>query len=54
MFSFRKQHRNEKEKNHLLTLFRLGGGGGGRTPLRKNRQNSYTERAVTFKFSDFS
>ena len=37
----------------LLTLFRLGGG-AFRTPLRQNRDNSYTERAMTFKFSDFS
>ena len=30
---------------------------GGRLfepPLRQNRDNSYTERAMTFKFSDFS
>ena len=32
------------------------GGGGGlfEPPLRQNRDNSYTERALTFKFSDFS
>ena len=41
-----------------LTLFRLGGGGGEaglfEHPLRQNRDNCYTERAMTFKFSDFS
>ena len=33
-----------------------GGGGEGlfEPPLRQNRDNSYTERAMTFKFSDFS
>ena len=32
-----------------------GGGGAFRTPpLRQNRDNVYTERAMTFKFSDFS
>ena len=36
-----------------LTLFRLGGG-LFEPPLRQNRDNSYTERAMTFKFSDFS
>ena len=36
-----------------LTLFRLGGGFSN-PPLRQNRDNSYTERAMTFKFSDFS
>ena len=30
------------------------GEGAFRTPLRQNRDNSYTERAMTFKFSDFS
>ena len=32
------------------------GGGGGlfEPPLRQNRDNFYTERAMTFKFSDFS
>ena len=38
--------------NSLLTLFRPGG--AFRTPLRQNRDNSYTERAMSFKFSDFS
>ena len=38
-----------------LTLFRLGGGGGlFEPPLRQNRDNFYTERGMTFKFSDFS
>ena len=38
-----------------LTLFRLGGGGlFDPPPLRQNRDNCYTERALTFKFSDFS
>ena len=36
-----------------LTLFRLGGG-LFEPPLRQNRDNFYTERAMTFKFSDFS
>ena len=33
-----------------------GGGGGGFSipPSGKNRDNFYTERAMTFKFSDFS
>ena len=31
-----------------------GGGGLFKPPLRQNRDNSYTERAMTFKFSDFS
>ena len=30
------------------------GGGGIDPPLRQNRDNSYTERAMTFKFADFS
>ena len=30
------------------------GGGLFESPLRQNRDNSYTERAMTFKFSDFS
>ena len=30
------------------------GGGLFEPPLRQNRDNSYTERAMTFKFSDFS
>ena len=45
----------------FLTLFRLffseGGGGGFRTPpppFQQNRDNSYTEKAMTFKFSEFS
>ena len=29
------------------------GGGLFEPPLRQNRDNSYTERAMTFKFSDF-
>ena len=37
-----------------LTLFRLGGGGLFEPPLQQNRDNSYTEKAMTFKFSDFS
>ena len=32
----------------------IGGGGLFEPPLRQNRDNSYTERAMTFKFSDFS
>ena len=39
---------------YLLTLFRLGGGGLFEPPLRQNRDNSYIETAMTFKFSDFS
>ena len=39
---------------HFLILFRLGGGRLFEPPLRQNRDNSYTERAMTFKFSDFS
>ena len=31
-----------------------GGGGAVRPPLRQNRDNSYTERDMAFKFSDFS
>ena len=31
-----------------------GGGGLFEPLLRQNRDNSYTERAMTFKFSDFS
>ena len=31
-----------------------GGGGAFRIPLRQNRDNFYTEKAMTFKFSDFS
>ena len=30
------------------------GGGLFEPPLRQNRDNSYTKRAMTFKFSDFS
>ena len=30
------------------------GGGLFEPPLRQNRDNFYTERAMTFKFSDFS
>ena len=30
------------------------GGGFELPPLRHNRDNSYTERAMTFKFFDFS
>ena len=41
-------------KKICLTLFRLGGGGLFEPPPRQNRDNSYTERAMTFKFSDFS
>ena len=37
-----------------LTLFRLEGGFSNPPPPRQNRDNSYTERAMTFKFSDFS
>ena len=37
----------------FLTLFTLGVGGLLEPPLRQNRDNSYTERAMTFKFSDF-
>ena len=41
--------------SYCLTLFRLGGGGfSNPPPLRQNRDNSYTERAMTFEFSDFS
>ena len=45
---------------NMKTLFYLSpiqtGGGGAllEPPLRQNRDNSYTERAMTFKFSDFS
>ena len=49
------------KRNLDLTSFSLnpiqtGGGGGGfsNPPLRQNRDNFYTERAMTFKFSDFS
>ena len=39
----------------VFNLIQTGGGGGAfRTPLRQNRDNFYTKRAVTFKFSDFS
>ena len=38
----------------LFNPIKTGGGGAFRTPLRQNRDNSYTERAMTFKFSDFS
>ena len=42
--------------NPLVSKFNLiqTGGGAFRTPLRQNRDNSYTKRAMTFKFSDFS
>ena len=30
------------------------GGGFSNPPLRQSRNNFYTERAMTFKFSDFS
>ena len=40
-------------KKVYLTLFRLGGG-LFEPPLRQNRDNSYTERAMAIKFSDFS
>ena len=35
-------------------LIQAGGGGLFEPPLRQNRDNSNTERAMTFKFSDFS
>ena len=39
----------------LLNPIQTGGGGGlFEPPLRQNRDNSYTERAMTFEFSDFS
>ena len=51
---FQKYYHNPKLEQ-TLTLFRLGGGGGlFEPPLRQNRDNFYTERAMTFKFSDFS
>ena len=37
-----------------FNLIQTGGGESFRTPLRQNRDNSYTERAMTFKFPDFS
>ena len=41
--------------NPLVNSIQTGGGGGlFEPPLRQNRDNSYTERAMTFKFSDFS
>ena len=42
--------------NRLINPIQTGGGGAFRTPppLRQNRDNFYTERAMTFKFSDFS
>ena len=43
-------------KINSLTVNPIQTGGGGlfEPPLRQNRDNSYTERAMTFKFSDFS
>ena len=41
--------------NSMINPIQIGGGGGfSRPPLRQNRDNSYNERAMTFKFSDFS
>ena len=41
--------------NPLVNSIQTGEGGGfSNPPLRQNRDNSYTERAMTFKFSDFS
>ena len=37
-----------------LNPIQTGGGGLFEPPLRQNRDNSYTERALMFKFSDFS
>ena len=37
-----------------INPIQTGGGGLFEPPLRQNRDNSYTERAMTFKFSDFS
>ena len=40
--------------NPLVNSIQTGGGGLFEPPLRQNRDNSYTEKAMTFKFSDFS
>ena len=37
-----------------LNPIQIGGEGLFEPPLRQNRDNSYTEKAMTFKFSDFS
>ena len=42
-------------KRFLLNPIQTGGGGGlFETPLGQSRVNTYTERAMTFQFSDFS
>ena len=37
-----------------LNPIQTGGGGLFESPLRQNRDNFYTERAMTVKYSDFS
>ena len=37
-----------------INPIQTGGGGLFEPPLRQNRDNSYIETAMTFKFSDFS
>ena len=41
-------------KRFLLNPIQTGGGGLFEPPLGQSRDNSYTERAMTFQFSDFS
>ena len=41
-------------KTKSINPIQTGGGGLFEPPHRQNRDNSYTERAMTFKFSDFS
>ena len=41
-------------ENHVNPIQTGGGGGLFEPPLWQNRANSYTKRAMTFKFSDFS
>ena len=51
--TFDELKKTVEDTKELLTLFRLGEG-LVQPPLRQNRDNFYTERAMTFKFSDFS
>ena len=50
-------HQLKLSEEHRLCVNPIQTGGGGAfrpPPLRQNRDNSYTEEAMTFKFSDFS
>ena len=48
--------RKSQQHVHVLNINPIQTGGGGvafRTPLRQNRDYSYTERAMTFNFFTF-